>query len=235
MLAGPNGSGKTSLLRSLRDEHHVPLGFNLNPDDLQAALIAVGRISLSDFGLTATTDDLRTFCRAHPMTRGVDAGDLSVSGGDLLLAGQRPSAYMAAVLADWLRQQWVMGRQSFTYETVMSSGDKVDLLERARLEGYRTYTYFVCTSQPLINVDRVAFRVTQGGHNVPADKIIARHARSLAHLPRAVAASDRAYLFDNSGASHRLVAEYDAGRLIAASPALPNWFLTTMLNARPLR
>jgi predicted ABC-type ATPase len=128
----------------------------------------------------------------------------------------------------------VAARQSFTYETVMSSGDKVDLLEHARSLGYRTYTYFVCTDRPDINVGRVAYRVSQGGHHVPVDKIVARYGRSLQHLPRAIASSDRAYLFDNSDVAHRLIAEYDAGTLIATAKSLPAWFIASVLNARPL-
>jgi predicted ABC-type ATPase len=65
---------------------------------------------------------------------------------------------------------------------------------------------------------------------VPDDKIESRYARSLSLLPAAVAAATRAYLFDNSTLSrHRLIAEFEAGRLIAASADLPGWFVNTGL------
>ena len=234
MFAGPNGSGKTSLIRSLREEHFLPLGFNLNPDDVELTLKRSGRFAFSDWGLRTTEAELQSFCRAHPMGRDTSVDRLRVEADALLIAEPGSTGYLAAVLSDFLRQRWVAARQSFTYETVMSSGDKVDLLEHARSLGYRTYTYFVCTDRPDINVGRVAYRVSQGGHHVPVDKIVARYGRSLQHLPRAIASSDRAYLFDNSDVAHRLIAEYDAGTLIAAAKSLPAWFIASVLNARPL-
>jgi predicted ABC-type ATPase len=67
---------------------------------------------------------------------------------------------------------------------------------------------------------------------VPEDKIEARYRRSLGLLPDAVRQSSRAYLFDNSGDAHRLIAEFDSGRLVAVSEPLPGWFVgTDLLNA----
>ena len=141
------------------------------------------------------------------------------------------SAYLAAVLADLLRRQWVATAQSFTFETVMSSRDKVELLADARdRAGYRTHLYYVCTDDPTINLDRVAVRVRQSGHPVPDDKVVDRYRRSLALLPAPLAHADRAYLFDNSAKAHRLVAEYAGGRLTTLSEDVPSWFATAVLD-----
>jgi predicted ABC-type ATPase len=45
----------------------------------------------------------------------------------------------------------------------MSSPDKVALLEKSRLLGYRTYLYFIATEDPQINIARVKSRVHLGG------------------------------------------------------------------------
>lgn len=141
---------------------------------------------------------------------------------------------MAAIVSDILRRQWIAQGVSFTFETVMSSPDKIELMESARSLGYRTYLYYVCTEDARINRDRVAARVEQGGHAVPEDKIVTRYTRSLKLLSRAVGASDRAYLFDNSGKEHCLIAEYDAGRLVRAADPLPGWFVTHLLHSAPV-
>lgn len=106
----------------------------------------------------------------------------------------------------------------------MSSRGKLDLLADARRIGCRTYLYYVCTDTPLVNQQRIANRVQDGGHDVPADKIISRYERSLALLPEAIRLSDRAYLFDNSGLSHRLFSEFESGQLVRMDGNSPEWF-----------
>jgi predicted ABC-type ATPase len=90
----------------------------------------------------------------------------------------------------------------------------------------------VCTNDPTINRERVEVRVADGGHGVPEEKILQRYSRSLSLLPRAIAASNRAYLFDNSASSHRLVAEFENSRLVQTADHLPPWVLTS-IGTRP--
>jgi predicted ABC-type ATPase len=118
-------------------------------------------------------------------------------------------------------------RQSFSFETVMSSPDKIELLGKARRLGYRIYLYYVATDDPEINIARVQARVRQGGHDVPTDKIVSRYHRSLDLLLDAIRASDRAYLFDNSrsGGEQTWVAEVTDGHdLTIRTNSLPPWF-----------
>ena len=106
----------------------------------------------------------------------------------------------------------------------MSSPDKVDLLKDARRQGYRTYLYFVCTESPTISEGRVRARVLQGGHGVPAHKIVKRYGKSLALLKGAIAQSHRAYLYDNSGAELTFLAEFENAKLVRKISQLPDWF-----------
>ena len=68
----------------------------------------------------------------------------------------------ASVCADFIRKKLIKKRVSFTFETVMSSTDKIELLKLAKKSGYKTYLYFVSTSDPLINIYRVRNRVKIG-------------------------------------------------------------------------
>jgi len=109
----------------------------------------------------------------------------------------------------------------------MSHESKVNILTRARSRGYRTYLYFVATDDPELNVQRVRVRALAGGHAVPRKKIVERFARSLALLPAAIRESDRAYLFDNSGANHVLLAEFASGKMWTRhlpEKSEPEWF-----------
>jgi predicted ABC-type ATPase len=116
-------------------------------------------------------------------------------------------------------------RTSFTFETVMSSADKVAFLAKARAQGFRVYLYYVATEDPLINISRVRHRVKMGGHPVPEDKIVSRYARSLALLMDAVQLTDRAYIFDNTSHECIWLAEVTDGRLLEMKTAqMPQWF-----------
>jgi predicted ABC-type ATPase len=50
-----------------------------------------------------------------------------------------------------------------------------------------------------INIGRIRYRVSQGGHAVPEDKIVSRYYRSLELLIPAIKSTNRAFIFDNSG------------------------------------
>jgi predicted ABC-type ATPase len=115
----------------------------------------------------------------------------------------------------------------------MSHVSKVELLEKAQSEGYRTYLYYVATEDAEINVSRVAYRVSQHGHAVPLDKIISRYGRSLGLLLRAIRASNRAYLFDNSGALGEqtwFVEVTDGESVEFKAEKIPAWFAKHVLD-----
>lgn len=143
------------------------------------------------------------------------------------------NSYFASVAADFLRQQLLVQKSSFTLETVMSSHDKVKLLEQAQQLGYRAYLYFIATDDPAINISRVENRVKQGGHPVPEQKIISRYHRSLDFLLDAIRYTNRAYIFDNSGHNQERtwLAEITSGRDIEIkTDSVPAWFTKAVMG-----
>jgi predicted ABC-type ATPase len=104
----------------------------------------------------------------------------------------------AQTIADFQRDACLANRLSFSFETVMSHPSKADFMARATDAGYDVTLYFVCTSDPAINVGRVMNRVMLGGHDVPGERIVARYWRSLGLLPHAAVIARRTVLFDNS-------------------------------------
>jgi predicted ABC-type ATPase len=101
------------------------------------------------------------------------------------------NAYIASVLSDFIRRKLVDAKISFSFETVMSSADKVEFLKQAQESGFRTYLYYIATDDPEINISRVKNRVKAGGHSVPQDKIISRYYRSLDLLSAAIPCTNR--------------------------------------------
>ncbi len=42
------------------------------------------------------------------------------------------------------------------------------MLKKANELGYKTYLYFIATESPKINISRVKYRVSRGGHDAPS-------------------------------------------------------------------
>lgn len=227
MFAGPNGSGKSTL------KDHLPanvwLGVYVNPDEIEKTLKAQSRLNLADFKISSDTSQVRDFfCRSSLL--GAEkaahiAQHLICKGNWLYCDNIQIDSYLASVLSDFLRQQLMQQKISFSFETVMSSPDKVDFLQRAQLAGFHTYLYFITTADVEINVARVANRVRLGGHPVPEDKIRARYQRSLKLLLNALRYCNRAYIFDNSGSAPVLLADIADGSVTARTTLLPAWFV----------
>ena len=139
------------------------------------------------------------------------------------------NSYFASVAADFIRHKLLETGTSFTFETVMSSPDKVAFLQKAKQRGYRTYLYYVATEDPIINILRVQRRVSVGGHPVPEDKIVARYSRSLDLLVDAIRHTNRAYIFDNSTHQQIWTAEITDGEFLEMkTDRMPAWFKTAV-------
>ena len=228
MFAGPNGSGKSTI------KAVVPsglLGVYLNPDEMQKDIERDGFLNVRDYGVETTREEILSFFANSELlgraSLDKDANLLNFADGKLDFREVAVNAYHASVAADFLRQKLLERRVSFSFETVMSSADKVVLLRKAQALGFRTYLYYIATEDPAINVARVKARVSLGGHTVPEEKIVSRYARSLNLLLEAVKHTNRAYLFDNSrhGGDHLWVAEITDGHdLEMKCDPMPLWF-----------
>lgn len=228
MFAGPNGSGKSTILSVVP---HAMLGVVVNADEIEKELARTGALDLAALRVHVTPAEARTFFGASTLLERaglLDAAETVRIDGDRLSFESVPlNSYLASVTADLVRRRLLASGTPFTFETVMSSPDKVEFLAEAQAAGYRTYLYYVATAAPEINVSRVEARVAAGGHDVPRDKVVSRYGRSLDLLLDAVRHTDRAFIFDNSGTASVWLAEVTGGTELEmkASP-MPGWFKT---------
>ena len=232
MFAGPNGSGKSTLKSVLPPEL---LGVYLNPDEIEKDIRTHGWLDLASFGVITPPEEILAFFKQAALLQkaGLTAAAecLRFREGKLLFHDVAVNSYFASVAADFLRRKLMQRKTTFTIETVMSSPDKIALLEKAQALGYRTYLYYVATEDPLINISRVRHRVKMGGHPVPEDKIVSRYHRSLELLSEAIRYSNRAYIFDNSRHERIWIAEITDGvTLELKTDSLPAWFEKAVWN-----
>ncbi len=232
MFAGPNGSGKSTIKAVIAPQL---LGVYLNPDELERTIKQTGILDLSIYGIQASEADVVSFFSQSVLMQKAglsnDVAQLRYTDGQLDFSLVTVNSYWAAVITDFLRQKMLETNRSFTFETVMSSADKVTLLERAQRQGYRTYLYYIATDDPLINISRVKHRVKMGGHSVPEDKIISRYERSLSLLIEAIRHTNRAYIFDNSLYRQVWLAEITDGKILELKlNQVPAWFKRFVLD-----
>lgn len=236
VFAGPNGSGKTTIVNNLNSMPEVSFGIYVNADDIEKIMHQTKVLLFDSYNLKVQQEDLQTFFRNStfaPVKRNEpNLWEKLTVKDNLLHATAEIDSYLAADLAEFIRQQLLHDGQSFTYETVMSHEGKIDFLKRAQSLGYRVYLYYVATEDPEINVSRVKLRVAQEGHNVKEEVIRSRYFKSLQQLKSAVKLSNRAYIFDNSGKVSLLIAEVTNGEdvTIIDTKVIPNWLVTYLVN-----
>ncbi len=154
VVAGPNGSGKTTTTIQLLNNEWAADSLYINPDN----------IAQNTFG------DWNSF--------------------DAVLK--------AAEYATKLRYQCLEQGRDFVFETVFSAVEKLEFLKKAQEAGFFIRFFYVCTSDPAINVARITQRYLAGGHEVPISKVVSRYYKSLLNAAKAISFVDRAYIYDNS-------------------------------------
>ena len=154
VVAGPNGSGKTTTTIQLLNNEWAADSLYINPDN----------IAQETFGDWNSLD----------------------------------AVLKAAGYATKLRYQCLEQGRDFVFETVFSAVEKLEFLQKAQEAGFFIRFFYVCTSDPTINVARITQRYLAGGHEVPISKVVSRYYKSLLNAAKAISFVDRAYIYDNS-------------------------------------
>lgn len=234
VFAGPNGSGKTSTIKLLQGI--IPFGIYVNADDIERMLVEAKVVLFDTYQLEISEAEIHNFFKTSTFSpiqrKQIDLWNKLSVTKNVLHVNTYIDSYLAADLAEFIRQKLLQNGTSFTYETVMSHKGKIDFLKEARENDYKIYLYYVATQYPEINIDRVNKRVTKNGHYVPPEKIIDRYHKSLNNLKAAVKLSNRAYIWDNSKEVSVQIAEITNGETVNILDVdnVPNWFVKYLVN-----
>lgn len=172
-----------------------------------------------------------TFFEAHLKSSGLRFLNADVLAKELEIDAYEASRMGAALRAELLRQ-----KESFVFETVFSDpvGDKLAFLKAAVETGYAVVVCFIGIADAATSEQRVAMRVTQGGHDVPTEKLIARYPRTMANLAAAIRTLPCVLIFDNDDLRKpfRHVAIFQNGQQQQLNPPTPTWLasLPKILN-----
>jgi predicted ABC-type ATPase len=148
----------------------------------------------------------------------------------------RIEPYAAARVAGAIRRELVTQRESFVFETVFSDpvGEKLAFLKEVAQSGYNTIMCFIGTAGPRISEQRVAMRVSQGGHDVPAKKLKERFPRIPANLKAALRELPNVWVLDNNDlrTPYRLAAIAQDGRVVKLQRPVPRWLAPLLPKTR---
>lgn len=231
IFAGPNGSGKSTIIEKVVAElEEKRLGVIVNADEIEKTLKQKGQLRFSDFQLSIEKEKVLSFfqkSKFSPVYRNEPDlwKQMDLQENVLSFRGTVDS-YLAADLADLIRNSLLDASISFSFETVMSHPGKLDFLSLAKKRGYKVYLYYIATEDPNININRVRLRVLQHGHPVAPEVIEKRYYKSLENLKSAVKLSDRSFIFDNTYSVAQLIAKVEGGvRVSIIDPNnVPYWF-----------
>lgn len=113
-------------------------------------------------------------------------------------------------------------KADFAFETTLSPRSYVNLVKRARVDGYHIVLLYFWLNTVDLAIERVKSRVIEGGHNVARDVIKRRYQTGLVNLfDRYIPICDYWMIFDNS----RLKAELVAEGFIKNEPIIKNNFI----------
>lgn len=103
-------------------------------------------------------------------------------------------------------EELMEAKSDFAFETTLSTKSYVSFIKKARELGYKINLLFFWISSPELAKQRVAKRVSEGGHNIPVEVIERRYRRgiyNLNHLYKDI--SDYWLVIDNDDTKDRQI------------------------------
>lgn len=166
IIAGPNGSGKTTFAKLFLPDY-VDC-----PNFVNADLIAQG---LAPF---------------EPRAAAIKAGKLVLQQ----------------------IQEYARRGVDFAFETTLSGKSYANLLADLKNKGYVLHLFFLWIPSPELAIARIKDRVSEGGHNVPAEDVRRRFSRGVNNFFKLYESLfDSWMLFDNSRTKPVLIAKRKNG------------------------
>lgn len=149
------------------------------------------------------------------------SGFASVSGSEL-------KHYFVEAADEVFSAVWkaISDGKSIGTETVLSTSKFQKVVDLVKEVGGAFGFVYVGLASPELSAERVARRVANGGHDVPADRLVARWNRSVQNMGWCAAQADAFFVFDNSNSDADvppvLIAEGGGGRaVIHEADAIP--------------
>jgi predicted ABC-type ATPase/predicted nucleic acid-binding Zn-ribbon protein len=113
-------------------------------------------------------------------------------------------------------------KRDFSIETTLGGRNVLRQMEMAKKAGFHINLYYVGLANVELHIDRVAQRVSKGGHDIPEADIRRRYESSMKNLPTAMRLAHHSFIFDNTEV-YKIKLEAENGLTRYQDPNLPNW------------
>ena len=136
------------------------------------------------------------------------------NASDILSAGKQAVKKLKSYIEDGV---------SFNQETTLCGNAILNNIANAKKEGYLIEVHYIGLSSVELAKERVAKRVSEGGHGVNASDIERRYEQSFVNLKKILPICNLVALYDNTEEFRRF-AIYKDGVLVRKSHKVPDWF-----------
>ena len=166
-----------------------------------------------------------TFYRTQLAPLGLPFVNADILAKELYPQSPEEHSYDAAKLATEIRFQLLHEGRSFCFETVFSHPSKIDFVAQAKVLGYEIILVFIHLDTVSLNQARVAQRLSEGGHNVPDEKVASRIPRVLQNIKKTLPLCDQVRILNNSriDSPFQQVAVIRNGQKLQQEIPLPDW------------
>ncbi|WP_246334429.1 hypothetical protein [Fontibacillus panacisegetis] len=96
-------------------------------------------------------------------------------------------------------------------------------MRNARANGFEVTMLYVGVGDYRLNIERVAARVRNGGHDIPTEDIIRRHTTSIRNLLSHIDLIDYLVVIDNSSISGEIILRAERGVCSILVDSVPSW------------
>ena len=178
------------------------------------------------------------------------AGKSSVAGASIRLAGgeyfnpdevarQLKSEDTSLSLYDANSKAWKIGYDQlvyaikqnidYIYETTLGGNSITRRLLEAIESGVQVRIFYVGLSSPELHIERVKYRVSRGGHDIPEEKIRERYVSSIHNMMNLLPGCEQVVVYDNSTPMNENQPELkklftvNAGRITIVEQTMPLW------------
>src|SRR3546814_13462879 len=97
----------------------------------------------------------------------------------------------------------IVAGESVVIETTLATRTLMRAIAEARSAGFEIRLIYVWISDPDTCVERIAQRVSEGGHFIPSDTVKRRHTLGIRLLSDSIAMADSVHVFDKTRTPRR--------------------------------